>query len=284
MIVRELITTSASWLADKGSESARLEAELLLAHVLNVERLRLYLDADRPLIDVEVDAFRELCKRRARGEPVAYLTGTKEFYGIPISVNADVLVPRPETELIVDRARELKPTRILEIGTGSGCVAIACAVRLPEATVVATDISGAALDIARSNAESLGVADRIEFREGDLFGPITPEEHGEFDLIVTNPPYVALGSAMPNVDAHEPHVALYAGADGLDILRRLLPEAPQFLRPGGVLLSEISDDHSAAVALLAEPHFESVRFHADLAGTLRTLEACVPANSSSVAS
>ncbi len=281
MIVRELITTSASWLADKGSLSARLEAELLLAHVLNVDRVRLYIDADRPLIDVEADAFRELCKRRARGEPVAYLTGTKEFYGIPIAVNSDVLVPRPETELIVDRARELKPARILEIGTGSGCIAIACAVRLPEATIVATDISGAALDVARANAEAQAVLDRIEFVEGDLFEPVERDHSGEFDLIVTNPPYVAIGTAMPNVDAHEPHVALYAGEDGLDILRRLLPEAPRFLREGGVLLCEIAEDHSDAVAKLAEPHFESVRFHADLAGILRTMEACVSASSPS---
>jgi release factor glutamine methyltransferase len=228
--VRELITRSASWLHDKGIESSRLEAELLLAHVLDVERLRLYLDADRPLVDAEVEPYRDLIKRRARGEPVAYLTGKKEFYGIAFEVTPDVLVPRPETELIVDRARALKPKRILEIGTGSGCIAVACAVRLPEASIVATDISPEALDVARRN-DTTG---RVEFRLGDLFDPV----EGKFDLIVSNPPYVADGAATPNVEAHEPHVALFAGADGLDILRRLLPEAARHLEPGGALLCE----------------------------------------------
>ncbi|MEM8884135.1 MAG: peptide chain release factor N(5)-glutamine methyltransferase [Planctomycetota bacterium] len=269
MNVRELIAKSASWLSDRGSESGRLEAELLLAHVLDVERLRLYLDADRPLVDHEVDAFRELIKRRARGEPVAYLTGTKEFYGIALEVTPDVLVPRPETELIVDRARALEPKRILEIGTGSGAIAVACAARLPEATIVATDIAPEALAVARRNAESF--ADRIEFREGDLFEPVGDDER--FDLIATNPPYVAIGDAMPNVHDHEPHVALYAGADGLDIVRRLLAEAPRYLVPGGTLLCEIADEQSAAVRELAEPHFAEIEFHADLAGMLRTLEA-----------
>ena len=268
MNVRELIARSASWLSGKGSESARLEAELLLAHVLEVERLRLYLDADRPLVDAEIDRFRELVKRRARGEPVAYLTGTREFYGIEFEVTPDVLVPRPETELIVDRARMLKPGRILEIGTGSGCIAVACAVRLPGATVVATDVSAEALAVARRNAERAGVADRIEFREGDLFEPV----EGRFDLIASNPPYVAEGAAMPDVEAHEPHVALFAGADGLDVLRRLLPQAVGHLEPGGTLLCEIADEQSAAVRALAEPHFAEVSFHADLAGMLRLLE------------
>ena len=271
MNIRELIQRSASWLSDKGSESARLEAELLLAHVLDVERLRLYLEADRPVDDGEVDSFRDLMKRRARGEPVAYLTGTKEFYGIEFEITPAVLVPRPETELIVDRARALKPGRILDIGTGSGCLAVACAVRLPETTVVATDISPEALAVARRNAKQ--VEDRVEFREGDLFEPITEK----FDLIVTNPPYVADGAAMPNVEAHEPHVALFAGADGLEILRRLLPEAIHHLEPGGTLLCEISDEQSAAVRELAEPHYEEITFHADLAGMLRVLEARVAA-------
>jgi release factor glutamine methyltransferase len=263
--VRELIQRSASWLSGKGFESARLEAELLLAHVLDVERLRLYLDADRPLLDQEVDAYRELIKRRARGEPVAYLTGKKEFYGIEFEVTPDVLVPRPETELIVDRARQLEPKSILEIGTGSGCIAIACAVRLPEATVVATDISEKALEVARRN----DVTGRVDFRQGDLFDPVSER----FELIVSNPPYVADGAAMPDVEAHEPHLALFAGEDGLDVLRRLLPDAKKHLEPGGTLLCEIADEQSAAVREIAEPHYEEITFHADLAGMLRTLEA-----------
>jgi HemK-like putative methylase len=138
-------------------------------------------------------------------------------------------------------------------------------VRLPEASIVATDISPEALDVARRN-DTTG---RVEFRLGDLFDPV----EGKFDLIVSNPPYVADGAATPNVEAHEPHVALFAGADGLDILRRLLPEAARHLEPGGALLCEIADEQSAAVRELAEPHFEEIEFHADLAGMLRLLEA-----------
>jgi len=271
VIVRELIQRSASWLSEKGIDSARLEAELLLAHVLRMERLRLYMEADRPLIDAETDAYRDVIKRRARGEPVAYITGTREFYALAFEVTPDVLIPRPETEFIVDRVRELKPKRLLDIGTGSGCIAIACAVRLPEATVVATDVSGEALAVARRNAESLGVADRLEFREGDLFAPLANDER--FDVIASNPPYVSQGGALPEVDLHEPHVALYPGASGLEILDRLIPRAPAHLNPGGSLLVEIADEQAGAVQQMAEPHFAETTVHADLAGMLRTLEA-----------
>jgi len=270
VIVRELIQRSASWLSGKGFESARLEAELLLAHVLKTERLHLYVEADKPLNEAEVDAFRELLKRRARGEPSAYITGRREFYGIPFEVTPDVLIPRPETELIVDRARELKPARILDVGTGSGCIAVACAVRLPESAVVATDISPAAVAVAQRNAEDAGVSDRVEFRAGDLFAPIAADER--FDLIASNPPYVSRGGALPEVDLHEPHVALYPGESGLEILERLIPAAHGFLAPGGSLLVEIADEQSAAVHAMAEPHFSEVTIHPDLAGMLRTLE------------
>jgi len=266
--VRELIARSPSWLSGRGSVSGRLVAELLLAHVLDVERLRLYLDADRPLMDGEVYRFRELVKRRAAGEPAAYLTGRKEFYGIDFEITKDVLVPRPETELLVDRVRTLKPGRFLEIGTGSGCIAVACAVRLPEATAVATDISGKALEVAKRNAERAGVADRIEFKQGDLFEPVDET----FELIVANPPYVAEGGAMPDVEKHEPHVAVFAGEDGLEILRRLLPQARDHLKPGGRLLCEIADEQSAAVRELADPHYAEVTMHPDLAGMLRVIE------------
>lgn len=271
MIVRELIQRSASWLADKGFDSARLEAELLLAHVLQTERLRLYVDADKPLQDAEVDSFRELLKRRARGEPSAYITRAKEFYGIAFEVTPEVLIPRPETELIVDRARTLKPARILDVGTGSGCIAVACAVRLPAAAVVATDISPAALAVAGRNAMGAGVSERVEFREGDLLEPIAENER--FDLIVSNPPYVAPGAALPEVDLHEPHQALYAGADGLDILRRLIPAARSHLADGGTLLVEIGEDQAVAVLALARPHFAEAAVLPDLAGLPRLLVA-----------
>jgi len=272
VIVRELIQRSASWLAARGFDSARLEAELLLAHVLRTERLRLYLDSDKPLIESEVDAFRELLKRRARGEPAAYITGAKEFYGIAFEVTPEVLIPRPETELIVDRARTLKPARLLDVGTGSGCIAVACAVRLPEAAVVATDISSAALAVAERNAGGAGVSERIEFREGDLLGPIGADER--FDLIVSNPPYVARGAALPEVDLHEPHLALYPGQTGLEILERLIPDARAHLADGGTLLVEIGEEQADAARALAEPHFREVTVQPDLAGLPRLLVAC----------
>jgi release factor glutamine methyltransferase len=268
--VGEILQRSASWLRSKGLESPRLEAELLLAHVLQSDRVRLYMETDRPLEPPEVDAYRDLLRRRARGEPVAYLTGAREFYGLTFAVTSDVLVPRPETELLVDRARELAPATVLEIGTGSGCIAIALARYLSDARIVATDVSAAALGVATDNAEAHEAADRIEFREGDLFAPVDGET---FDLVVCNPPYVADGGADEDVARHEPHVALFSGADGCDLIRRLVAEAPAHLAPGGTLLVEIGEEQGDAVRALAAEHFANVTIHPDLAGRARVLEA-----------
>jgi release factor glutamine methyltransferase len=264
--VRDVLVRSASWLSDKGFESARLEAELLLAHVLGGERLDLYTDADRPLTDPELDGYRALLRRRVDGEPVAYLTGRREFYGLAFQVTADVLVPRPETELIVDRARELAPENMLDVGTGSGCIAVVCAKRMPSTEVTAIDVSPAALEVARINAAEHDVADRIRFIEGDLFGPVAGES---FALIACNPPYVASGTGPP----HEPDLALYGGADGLDLVRRVLAEAPRHLATGGRLLVEIGDDQAAAVVDIARAHFPQAEVREDLAGLPRMLEA-----------
>jgi release factor glutamine methyltransferase len=266
LTVREVLQRSASWLADKGFESARLEAELLLAHVLEAERLDLYTDADRPLTEPELDGYRALLRRRADGEPVAYLTGTREFYGLAFRVTSDVLVPRPETELIVDRARELRPASLLDVGTGSGCIAIASAVRLPDTAITAIDVSLAALEVARSNAAEHGVAERVRFLAGDLFGAVPGET---FELIACNPPYVASGTGPP----HEPDLALYGGADGLDLVRRVLAEAPAHLAPGGRLLVEIGDDQAEATLDLARARFPEAEVRPDLAGLPRVLEA-----------
>jgi release factor glutamine methyltransferase len=264
LTVSEILQRSASWLSGKGFSSGRLEAELLLAHVLEAERLDLYVRTDDDLAEPEIDAYRALLRRRVDGEPVAYLTGKREFYGLEFTITSDVLVPRPETELLVDRTRELKPATLLDLCTGSGCVAVACAVRLPAVAVTATDASAAALDVARGNAERHGVS--VRFQEGDLFAPVE-DEH--FDLIVTNPPYVAEGEAPD----HEPRLALLAGADGLDVIRRILPVAPSHLVPGGTLLMEIGEDQKDAVRALAGEHFDKVAIHRDLAGHPRVLEA-----------
>ena len=266
MIVKEILQRSASWLGEKGIDSPRLEAELLLAHVLEADRLALYTGADRPLVEGEMDAYRELLKRRAGGEPVAYLTGRKEFYSLELEVTPDVLVPRPETELLVDRVRELRPRRLLDVGTGSGCIAIACRKKLPEASVTATDVSEAALGVARRNAERRGV--EIRFLQGDIFDPLAEDER--FDVIVSNPPYVADGDAAA-VGAHEPHAALYAGPRGLDVIARLVAGAPE--RLDGTLLVEIGEDQGDAVRELAARSFRHVEILADLGGLPRILQA-----------
>lgn len=270
MIVREVLQRSATWLSEKGSDAPRLEAELLLAHVLGTERLGLYADAGRQLGDRELESLRGLLRRRAGGEPVAYLTGHREFYGLELEITRDVLVPRPETELLVDRARELEPGRILDLGTGSGCVAIACARQLPEAAVTATDVSAAALEVAARNAARHGVSDRIRFLEGDLFAPLAGDDR--FDLIVSNPPYVPEGEAA-EVAAHEPRLALYGGEKGMQVIGRLLAGAGSHLADGGTLLVEIGEDQEAAVRDLADAHFGHVEITRDLRRLPRVLEA-----------
>jgi release factor glutamine methyltransferase len=256
-------------LAGKGVESARLEAELLLAHLLNTRRIELYASADRCLDETEKQAYRELLKRRVDGEPVAYLTGYKEFYGLEFQVTADVLVPRPETELLVDRAREIGGRTLLDLGTGSGCIAIACAVRMKKTAVTATEISPEALSVAKKNAQLHAVADRIRFLEGDLFAALPASER--FELIVCNPPYVPESHELGD---HEPTIALYAGRDGMAVLRRLLAEAEDYLAEGGTLLVEIGEDQADPVRSLARGRFARVEVHEDLAGHPRVLEAC----------
>ncbi len=240
---------------------------MLLAHVLGVERIGLYLDGERPLVEAELAAYRVLLRRRAGGEPSAYLTGRREFYGLEMLVTPAVLVPRPETEMLVDRARELSPATLLDLCTGSGCIAVACAVRLPACAITATDICAEALAVARENAARHGVGARIDFREGDLFAAL-PAPH-PFDLVLCNPPYVAEETLLTS----EPKRALYAGPDGMALLNRLIADAPRWLAPGGRLLCEIGEDQRERVLAAAAPHFREVSVRRDLAGHPRVLEA-----------
>jgi release factor glutamine methyltransferase len=272
---REVLARAAPWLAAKGSPSPRLDAELLLASVLGVPRLALFTDLDRPLVEAEVAAFRGLLLRRGALEPVAYLTGRREFYGLEFEVGPGVFIPRPETELLVDRARELVPRRVLDLGTGSGCIAVACAVRLPECEVVAVERSPAALEIARRNAARHGVTARVRLLSGDFFDALVGE--APFDLVATNPPYVPDGEAR-TVAAFEPAEALYAGPLGLDAILRILREAPRHLVPGGTLLVEIGETQERAV-LDAAGSYEGARVHRDLAGLPRVFEGRRPAAS-----
>jgi release factor glutamine methyltransferase len=259
---------------ERGIDSPRLDAELLLAAALEKNRLYLYTHYDQPLNEDERSRYRALVQRRAKREPVAYILGFREFYGLELAVTRDVLVPRPETEHLVDAVREwldAHPTeapRVLDVGTGSGAIAIAVAVQTPAAAVTAVDISPLALAVARGNAERHGVSGRIDFREGDLLAPVAGEP--PFQVIAANLPYVPAKerpSLMPEVREHEPAVALFGGEDGLDLVRRLLAAAPTQLVPGGLVALEIGAGQWPAVkALLVETGWSTVRAVADLAG------------------
>jgi release factor glutamine methyltransferase len=236
---------------DAGITSARLEAQLLLAHVLKCSRMQLYTGFDKPLGEQELTGYRELIKRRLGGEPVAYLLGEHEFWGLPFYVDPSVLVPRPDTETVIEVARGLRtdrsaPCRVLDLCTGSGAIAVSLAKELTAARVVATDVSDEAVALARRNAERNGFADRIEVRAGDLWSAVKDER---FDLIASNPPYIA-SSVIPTLAAEvrkEPVLALDGGADGLTFYDRICAGAREHLEPGGALVVEHGFDQADAV-------------------------------------
>jgi release factor glutamine methyltransferase len=253
--VGRLLTWTKDFLKKKGSESPRLDAEVLLASVLDCERVRLYTQFEDEVGERARARFRELVKRRAEGAPVAYLVGRKEFYSLNFAVSPAVLIPRPDSESAVVEAlaklKGLEAPRCVDVGTGSGCLALACVHQHKSARFVAIDLSPEALAIARSNAEKLGLADRVEFREGDLLGPVKGE--GPFDLIVSNPPYIASSVVLelePGVRDFEPHLALDGGEDGLRIVDRLIPQALALLKVGGHLILEIGSDQEEPVRTL----------------------------------
>jgi release factor glutamine methyltransferase len=276
MTVLEAIQISAGFLAKKGVESPRLNAESLLAHVLTLPRLKLYLNFDRALTPAETDALRELVKRRGQREPLQHLTGATSFCGCEIAVNRYALVPRPETELLAElgweflAARHPPPVTALDFGTGTGCLAVALAVKCSAARITALDVSADALALARENALKNKVADHIEFFQGDGFaalenfgmrravgalesGDVSP--HSQFDLIVSNPPYIAsaeIATLEPEVRDFDPRAALDGGADGLDFYRRLAAEAKPFLKPDGKIMVEFGDGQADAVKAIFE--------------------------------
>jgi release factor glutamine methyltransferase len=236
---------------EAGIAGARLEAQLLLAHVLNCSRMQLYTGFDKPLGEDELAAYRGLIKRRLAGENVSYLLGEQEFWGLPLYVSEHVLVPRPDTETLIEVARDLRadraaPCRVLDLCTGSGAIAIALAKELPAATIVATEISAEAVAIAKKNVERNGFADRVDVRAGDLFAPVAGER---FDLIVSNPPYIA-SAVIPTLSAEvrrEPRLALDGGPDGLAFYDRICGAAREYLVPGGWLVVEHGFDQADAV-------------------------------------
>lgn len=257
----------------KGIDSPRLTAELLLGHVLGCERVRLYMEFDRPLNKDELAGYRGLVERRATGEPTFYLLGAKDFYGRSFKVDSRVLVPRPETEHVVEEAlKRLAPDAagtVLELCVGSGCLGLTLLAERPELRLVAVDLSADALAVARENAAALGLSDRAELLEGDLFAPVAGRS---FAMIVANPPYVARGDidGLAAEVRREPRLALDGGPDGLEIIRRLVAAAPAFLAPGGWLLMEIGEGQGAALlALLAAAGLIDAAILDDLAGLER---------------
>jgi release factor glutamine methyltransferase len=243
--IGSLLNWTAGFLAQKGAEFPRLDAEVLLAHALGCKRIDLYgLRFSEPASEEERRRYRDLVRRRLEGCPVAYLVGRKEFFSLEFEVSPAVMIPRPDTELVVteclDRARGLAGPRVLDLGTGSGCLAVAVAKHHQSAQVMAVDLSPEALEVARRNAERQGVAERICFMQGDLFGPLPPD--ARFDFILSNPPYIpqgAIGKLAAGVRDYEPHLALDGGPDGYAVLDRIAAGAKDYLVPGGHLLVEI---------------------------------------------
>jgi release factor glutamine methyltransferase len=278
--VGKIIDWTTGHLRKHGSDTPRLEAEILLAHARRCPRIQLYVQYNEPLTEDERQVMRELVRRRARSEPVAYLVGHREFFGLEFRVTPDVLIPRPETETLVletiTLAKQRPQARILDVGTGTGCIAVSVVANVPDAKVTATDLYPRALEIARENAARHGVAERIRFLEGDLFVPLTPSE--QFDIIASNPPYVADGemeTLPPDVRLHEPAHALRAGPQGLDVVTRLITAAPAHLAPGGTLLVEIAPEQAPAVRSLLEKSgaFEPSRTIKDPFGKERVIAA-----------
>jgi release factor glutamine methyltransferase len=268
-----LVAWTQEFFARKGVDAPRLTAELLLAHALRCDRIRLYLDFDKPLGEAELGAFRDLVRRRADGEPTAYLTGRREFYGRAFRVDPRVLVPRPETELVAEAALAALPEggRVLDLCTGSGVLAVTLALGR-RARLVATDLSAGALEVARDNARALGA--EVTFLEGDLDGPVAPGER--FDLLVSNPPYVPSGEieGLAREVRREPRMALDGGPDGLALIRRIVALAPSRLAAGGTLVLEMHETHREALPRLCrEAGFARAEARVDLAGLPRLVVA-----------
>jgi release factor glutamine methyltransferase len=273
-ILRTLQWTTG-YFADHGIDSPRADAEILLAHTLGCQRIDLYLRHDQPLNADELSEFRARIRRRGRREPVAYITGSKEFWSLEFKVTPDVLIPRPETEGLVEAALRLfpddQPLRVLDLGVGSGIITIALAHERRQWRFWATDLSEKAIAVAQSNAETHHVEDRIRWWVGWWFNGVEAAPDEPFDLIVSNPPYIAgegLSALEPEVRRFEPRVALEGGPDGLESIAHILQTAPIYMRPGGWLLMEIGCDQGAAVKRLAGKcrAFDQIFVEKDFAG------------------
>jgi release factor glutamine methyltransferase len=281
--LREALAYSRVTLADNGVEDATLEGEVLLRHLLGINRTQLFSNPETILDTGREKELEQLLMRRVRGEPSAYITGHREFYGLDFIVDRNVLIPRPETELLVEKAIEIAQHRdvsvIVDAGTGCGAIAIALAMHLPQVRIYATDISDTALGVAKANCEKHGVSDRITLLHGDMLAPI-PEET---DMIVANPPYVKAQDLMDSTPlSHEPAAALNGGPEGLDKLKQLFEQARSKLKTGGCVLAEIGKGQELPMTAFLKELFPEaqVETHADIAGIKRVIELCLTKGSS----
>jgi len=280
--IQKLLNWVTEYLTNKGVDSPRLSAELLLSHVMGLKRIELYTQFDKSVSKQQLDKLHDLVERAGDSEPIAYLTGKTEFYSLELEVNPDCMIPRPETELLVERAIEFLRTRtgtqfVCDLCTGCGCIAVAIAKNVPVARIIATDISAAVLDIAAQNIEKYSLKEKITLLCGDLFDPLVPQLDVEklvldsdrgFDLIICNPPYITAAefeSLNKNIKAYEPRIALYAGEDGLDIYRRLIEKVDEFLKPDAALMLEIGYAQGPAVKELLEQNgtFTEIKIEKD---------------------
>jgi release factor glutamine methyltransferase len=256
------------------SKNPRRDAELLLAHLLGWDQAALLTHPERVLTPAEADQFESMLSRRLASEPVQYITGVQEFFGLPFEVSPAVLIPRPETEHLVEAVlerfgRESNP-RIVDVGTGSGAIAVALAHAIPRSQVTAVDLSSAALEVARRNADRNGVSDRVKLLQSDLLAAVESEN---FEVVLSNPPYIAEGEVLePQVLHYEPRSALYAGPTGLEVYERLIPQARRVLKPRGWLMLEIGYGQSTALSRLLSDWYE-VSFLNDLQGIPRVVQA-----------
>ena len=273
--IQKLLNWITEYLSGKGIESPRLSSELLLSYVLSLKRIELYTQFDKQVPKQQLDHLHGLVKRAGLHEPVAYLTGKTEFYSLELEITADCMIPRPETELLVQRAIEFLRTRsgtqfVCDLCTGSGCIAVAIAKNFPDARVTATDISDAALTVAARNIEKHQLKGQVRLLRGDLFEPIIQQlDVTQFDLIVCNPPYVSTAeyeNLDKNIKDYEPVSALLAGEDGMDVYRRIIENVGEFLKPGAALILEIGYSQGPAVRELLEQTgtFSEIKIEKDI--------------------
>lgn len=255
--IASILTWTKQYFSEKGIDNPRLDAEVLLSHVLGKDRLYLYVNFDQPLSPTELDTFRAAVKQRAMRTPVAYIIGSKEFMGLDFAVSPAVLIPRPDTEILVEaaigRLAQIESPQVLDIGTGSGAIIISVLTSLPAAQGTAIDISKEALAVACENAKTNNVISRLSLQQGDLFSPVLVKK---FDAVLSNPPYIPaedIAGLEPEV-RREPNLALDGGKDGLDYYRRIIKEGPAYLNKGGFIALEVGEGQADAVARIADEH------------------------------